>query len=239
MTKSRFQRMSIKLGELCESIAPFCNAKNNTWNELTQVHLKIPKTNGNALLKDTRIFALELDKETTIAKISSGFDNIDDLTLKITSKSLSKLSACKLFEMIVRDGSWHSKAIKITQVFKGMEHDHAYIVTSFPKQRRKVLRSSLAIEGELISPALTREKLTAAEITKKNCLIIITKNFNKDLSPDQVECNLRTLIGGKNIINIYFPRAEDGMHTGLANIEFLNAPIYKKFVKKTHKLQGK
>jgi hypothetical protein len=29
------------------------------------------------------------------------------------------------------------------------------------------------------------------------------------------------------------------MHTGVANIEFLNAPIYKKFITKTHKLQGK
>jgi hypothetical protein len=29
------------------------------------------------------------------------------------------------------------------------------------------------------------------------------------------------------------------MHTGVANIEFLNAPLYKKFVSKTHKLQGK
>jgi hypothetical protein len=32
---------------------------------------------------------------------------------------------------------------------------------------------------------------------------------------------------------------ENGMHAGLANIEFLNAPIYKKFVKKMHRLQGK
>lgn len=29
------------------------------------------------------------------------------------------------------------------------------------------------------------------------------------------------------------------MHTGVASIELLNTPIYKKFVKKTHKLQGK
>jgi hypothetical protein len=29
------------------------------------------------------------------------------------------------------------------------------------------------------------------------------------------------------------------MHAGIANLEFLNAPIYKKFVGKTHKLQNK
>jgi hypothetical protein len=54
-----------------------------------------------------------------------------------------------------------------------------------------------------------------------------------------VEEGLKTLIGEKNVINIYFPRAEGRMHTGVANIELLNAPIFKKFVKKTHKLQRK
>jgi hypothetical protein len=29
------------------------------------------------------------------------------------------------------------------------------------------------------------------------------------------------------------------MHVGIANVEFLNAPIYKKIAKKTHKLQNK
>jgi hypothetical protein len=92
MTKSRFQRMDIELGELREPIAPLCNPMNDTWNGLTRVHLKHPKTDGNALLEGTRIFTLELDKETTIAKISRGFNGIaanEDLTLKITSKSLS------------------------------------------------------------------------------------------------------------------------------------------------------
>jgi hypothetical protein len=39
-------------------------------------------------LEGTRIFALELDEETIIAKISRGFDSVaanDELTLKIAS----------------------------------------------------------------------------------------------------------------------------------------------------------
>jgi hypothetical protein len=61
---------------------------------------------AHALLDGTRIFALELDEETIVAKISRGFDNIasnDDLTLKVTSKSLSTIPSHKLLEMIVRD----------------------------------------------------------------------------------------------------------------------------------------
>jgi hypothetical protein len=84
-------------------------------------------------LEGTRILALELDKETTIAKISRGFDSIaanEDLTLKITSKSLSQLPAHKLFDMIVQDGFRHSKKFEVTQVLKRAEQEHAYIVTS-------------------------------------------------------------------------------------------------------------
>jgi hypothetical protein len=54
-----------------------------------------------------------------------------------------------------------------------------------------------------------------------------------------VEEGLKTLIGEKNIISVYFLRAEGGMHTRVANVELLNAPIYKKFVKISHKLQSK
>jgi hypothetical protein len=106
MTQTRLQKMDIELGELREPISPLCNAKNNTWNGLMRIHLKRLEIDGNALLDGTRIFALELDEETIVAKISRGFDNIasnDDLTLKVTSKSLSTIPSHKLLEMIVRD----------------------------------------------------------------------------------------------------------------------------------------
>src|SRR5450759_5258171 len=104
MTKTRFQKMGIELGELCEPIAPLCNSKNDAWNGLTQVHLKRPELDGNALLEGTRIFALELEEETTIAKISRGFASLaanNELTVKISSKSLPNLPAHKLFELLV------------------------------------------------------------------------------------------------------------------------------------------
>jgi hypothetical protein len=86
MTKTRFQKMNIELKELCEPIAPLCNSKNDAWNGLTRIHLKKLELDGNALLEGTCIFTLELDEETTIAKVSRGFDAIaanDELTLKI------------------------------------------------------------------------------------------------------------------------------------------------------------
>ena len=124
-------------------------------------------------------------------------------------------------------------------MLKGIDLDHAYIVASSLDQRSKILRSSIAIESELIAPTPVREKLSALDTARKNCLVLIARNLNKGLSPTQVEQDLQTLVGNKNMVRIYFPRAEEGLHTGVANIELLNAPLYKKFVKTTHKMQGK
>jgi hypothetical protein len=239
MTITRFQKMNIELGELCEPIAPLCNSKNDAWNGLTHVHLKRPELDGNALLEGTRIFALELDEETTIAKVSRGFDAIAanvELTLKISSKSLPNLPTHKLFELMVRDSFKRNKEFEITQVLKEIDQEHAYVIAASPDQRSKILRFSLAVEGELITPTPTHKKLTAAAIARKNCLVLIVKNLSKGLSSAMVEEGLKTLIGEKNVISVYFPRAEGGMHTGVANIELLNAPIYKKIVTKTYKL---
>jgi hypothetical protein len=242
MTKTRLQKMDIELGELRDPIAPLCNAKNDTWNGLTCIHLKSLETNGNALLEGAIIFALELDEETIVAKISRGFDNIasnDDLTPKIASKSLIAILSHTLLEMIVRDSFRRNKEFEIIQVLKGADSDHAYMVTSSLDQRSKVLRSAVAIEGELVTPIPVREKLSATDIARKNCLVLIARNLNKGASPAQVEQSLRTLIGDKNIVSVYFPRAEAGLYARVANIELLNASVYKKFVKSTHKIQSK
>jgi hypothetical protein len=65
-----------------------------------------------------------------------GFDNIaanDDLTLKVSSKSLPMLPSDKLFELIVKDNFRRSKEYEITQVLKGIDQEHAYIVVASPK----------------------------------------------------------------------------------------------------------
>ena len=156
-----------------------------------------------------------------------------------SSKSLSKLRAHKLFELIISNSFKCSKEFEDIQVLKGTWQDLTYIVTSLSKERSKILQSSFAVKGELISPTPTNKKLTATKIAKKKYHVIIAKNLNKGLTPWQVECGLGILIGEKNIVSIYIPRVEDKIHTSIANIEFLNVPIYKKFVKKTHKLQSK
>jgi hypothetical protein len=117
-----------------------------------------------------------------VAKICRGFDSIasnDDLILKITSKVLSQLPAHILFESIINNSFRRSKEFEITQVLKGTEQEHA----SSPEQRSKILRSALAVEGELITPTLTREKLTAVDIARKNCFSVDCKELEQRTQP--------------------------------------------------------
>ena len=139
---------------------------------------------GNALLEGTQIFALELDEETTAAKVCRGFDSIaSNNKFKITSKILFQLPAQKLFKAIINGSFKHSKEFKIIQVLKATKEEHAFVVASSPKQRSIILRSALAVEGELITSTVTGEKLIATEIARKNCLVLIAKNLNKGLIP--------------------------------------------------------
>ena len=122
-----------------------------------------------------------------MAKVSQGFDSItanNDLTIKITSKSLSTIPSHKLFELLVMDSFHHSKEFEVTQVLKGVDQDHAFIIASSLEQRSKMMRFSLTIEGELIAPTPTRTKLTAEEIAKRNFLVLIEKNLNKGIAPE-------------------------------------------------------
>jgi hypothetical protein len=117
MTKARFQKMDIELGELYEPIASLYNSKNDAWNSITRIHLKRLESDGNALLEGIRIFAFEIDEETTITKISRGFDSVaanDELTLKIASKLLLNVPAHRLYKSIVRESFKRSKEFEIT-----------------------------------------------------------------------------------------------------------------------------
>jgi hypothetical protein len=115
MTKTRHQKMNMELGELREPIAPLCNLKIGNWNRIIRIHLKYPKADGNALLDGMRIFALELDEKTTIAKVSRGFDNItsnNDLILKIPispSRNFQFLSFLKSLSKTASDATRSSR----------------------------------------------------------------------------------------------------------------------------------
>lgn len=74
---------------------------------------------------------------------------------------------------------------------------------------------------------------------RKNALIFIAKNLNRLKPKEILEAEIRACMGKKNILNVYFKNDAQGKLTGVCNIQCLSAAVYKKIVKKSHKICNK
>ena len=111
---------------------------------------------------------------------------------------------------------------------KEENHNFAWIVATSPEQVENIKKNKITFGHESID--VTIGKPSGDDLAKKNALILITKNLNK-LKP-----KIRACIGEKNILNIFFKTDDKGKLTGVCNVQCLNTAVYKKFVKKNHKI---
>jgi hypothetical protein len=177
-----------------------------------------------------------------VAKVAKGYDSPalqEELSIKLKSETLMDKDANTVLMQIVKESFRRGHEFEITQVNKAIEEDHAYKVAASPEQREKIIKLQVTIDKQVIAPSAATCKLTAKEVAKKNCLVIITRNLNLTQPTSEVTKNIQELIGDKLIVDIYFNRAQEEMHNGTANIEVLNPAVYKKFVKQTVKIGGK
>jgi hypothetical protein len=118
MTLARFEQMDIQLGDILEPKAAFCSTKEpKARNGLIKVHLKTPIIDEHNLLSCTRVFALTLDDELQIAKISKGYINTtfnEQLTVTIISETLKNMSAHEVHTDIVGTNFRRSEEFEIT-----------------------------------------------------------------------------------------------------------------------------
>jgi hypothetical protein len=243
LTKDRMHYMQIELGNILEPVAPFCSTRDpKAWNGLIKIHLKYPEKDAKSLLTGTIIFALTLDDKLTMAKVAKGYDSPalqEELSIKLKGETLMDKDANTVLIQIVKESFRRGHEFEITQVNKAIGEDHAYIVAASPEQREKIIKLQVTIDKQIIAPSAAARKLTAKEVAKKNCLVIIARNLNLTQPTSEVAKNIQELIGDKLIVDIYFNRAQGEMHNGTANIEVLNPAVYKKFVKQTVKIGGK
>jgi hypothetical protein len=102
------------------------------------------------------------------------------------------------------------------------------------------MKHKAAINGELIRPTTNNsEKLTEAELAKKNCLMLIAVNLNMNKTTEEIELSIKEILGDKNIVNFYFPKCRDNAHSGIVNVECQFPTTYKQHVKQTVKLHNK
>ena len=77
LTKDRFQKMKIELGNILEPIALFCSSRDEkAWNGMLKIHLKNPTVDGKQLFCGLQVIALELDGCLTITKAAKGYDSV-------------------------------------------------------------------------------------------------------------------------------------------------------------------
>jgi hypothetical protein len=79
---------------------------------------------------------------------------------------------------IVKESFRCGHEFEITQVNKATREDHAYIVAASPEQQEKIIKFQVTIDKQGIASRATAHKLTAKEVAKKNCLVIIARNLN-------------------------------------------------------------
>ena len=168
MTKVHLDTMKLELGNIVQPIASLCSTKGDkAWNEMIKVHLKKPEVDGVALLEERRVFALALDGKLTIAKTAKGFSLTappDQLSTKITSDFLGFFEPHTILSKIIKDSFWRGLEFEIMQVRKTTSETHAFITAALPKQRDKILKFQVAIDGELLTPTATRStRLTEQE----------------------------------------------------------------------------
>ena len=82
-------------------------------------------------------------------------------------------------------------------------------------------------------------KPTGDDLAKNNVLILIAKNLNKLKPKEILKEEIRACMGENNILNIYFKNDVQGKFTGVCNIQYLSAALYKKIINKIHKICSK
>jgi hypothetical protein len=203
------------------------------------VHLKHPNIDGKQLLCGLRVFALELEEQLIVAKAAKGYDSPTlqvEFSVKIKGETLTDQEAGATLIQIVKDTFHRGFEYEVRQVNKNANEDHAYVITTSPEQ---ILKYQISINNQVLTPSVAAKRLTAKEVSKKNCLVFIGKNLNlSQLALEVTKC-IQELLGDKLVVNTYDSRAQGELHNGIVNIEVLNSVVYKKFVKTTVKIGGK
>lgn len=145
-----------------------------------------------------------------------------------------------LFKEVVEDSFRRGLEYEVTQTQKATGETFGWIVTTSPEQLKKLNAGRISILGELLRPTVTnKDHLSQEGVVRRNCLVLIIKGLNLNKTLDQTTEALKTFLGEKNVSSVYYPRAKPSLHSGIVNLECLNAHVYKHQVHKSAKICGK
>ena len=238
----RLKQMQIPLGdEISDPIAIMCTHGGKQWSGHAKIHLKNIQEDGIPLLQGLRPFIIRLpDNKLHRGKVCKSYDSIassEMLSVKITTDSIKDEPWYKVYDEVVNEGFHRGHNFEITHVRKGETHNFAWIVATSPEQVLNIRKNKITFGHESVD--VTIGKPSGDDLAKKNALILIAKNLNRLKPKEILESEIRAYMGEKNVLNIFFKTDDKGKLTGVCNVQCLSAAVYKKFVKKNHKICNK
>ncbi len=258
MTTTRLASMGIELGiGLAEPIYIPCkekerNSKLKFWTGTIKIHLKHPKVDGINMLKGLRPFILTLDNTQILGKICKCYDSIARNTLlstKIENPKLLSISASELHKDVLVESFRRGYDYEISSVQKVKEETWGWLIATTPTQANRIIQYLVPYKHELmkvITPQAAKDErrsrgegLTEDEIKKKNATMLCLYGLHKMKKVDDTKESIKAILGNLNVASFYFPGQVGELHKGTANVQCLNAIVYRQWVGKTIEIFGK
>ena len=258
MAIARLAFMKIELGiGLAEPIYIPCKEKerNNKikfWTGTIKIHLKHPKTDGIGMLKGVRPFFLTIDNIQTLGKVCKCYDAIARNTLlstKIENPKLHLISSSELQRDVLIESFRRGYDYEIASVQKAKEETWGWLISTTPTQANRIIQYLVPYKHELmqvITPQAAQaerrsrgEGLTEEELRKKNATMLCLYGLHKMKRINDTKDSIKAVLGGLNVASFYFPGQVGDLHTGTANVQCLNAIVYRQWVGKTIEIFGK
>ena len=258
LATSRLAHMGIELGiGLAEPIYIPCkerekNSKIKFWTGTIKVHLKNPKTDGINMLKGLRPFILKIDRMQTLGKVCKCYDSIPRNTLlstKIENPKLHLVTSSELQRDVLIESFRRGYDYEIASIQKVKEETWGWLISTTPTQANRIIQYIVPYKQELmqvITPQAAKaerrsrgEGLAEEELKKKNATMLGLYGLHKMKKIEDTKDSIKAVIGGLNVASFYFPGQVGDLHKGTANVQCLNAIVYRQWVGKTVEIFGK
>ena len=258
LASTRLACMGIELGiGMAEPIYIPCkekerNSKIKYWTWTIKIHLKHPKVDGIGMLKGLRPFILVIDQINTLGKVCKCYDSIARNTLlstKIENPKLLSISASELHKDVLVESFRRGYDYEISSVQKVKEETWGWLIATTPTQANRIIQYLVPYKHELmkvITPQAAKDErrsrgegLTEDEIKKKNATMLCLYGLHKMKKVDDTKESIKAILGNLNVASFYFPGQVGELHKGTANVQCLNAIVYRQWVGKTIEIFGK
>jgi hypothetical protein len=159
------------------------------------------------------------------------------LSIKITTDSIKDEIWFNMYDEVVNEGFKREHNYEIIHVRKRKNHNFVWIVATSPEQTLNIRKNKITFGHESID--VTIGKPIGDDLAKKNALNLIAKNLNKTKPKEILEKEIRLCMGEKKILNIFLKTDDKCKLTRICNVQCLSTAVYKKIVKKNHKIYNK